>query len=90
MRTFSLAGGVLAAVLFAATAIAADGTVKKIDEAAGKITLDHGPIRNLDMEEPMTMVFKAAMLRSLKVGDRVTFEADRVNGQITVIGIRKK
>lgn len=41
----------------------------------------------------MTMVFKAAdpaMLRSLKVGDGVTFEADRVNGQITLTKIRRK
>ncbi|WP_447412630.1 copper-binding protein, partial [Clostridium perfringens] len=32
-----------------------DGEVKKIDESAGKITLKHGPIKNLDMEG-MTMV----------------------------------
>ncbi|HVI28651.1 copper-binding protein [Hansschlegelia sp.] len=86
--------GALAAVLLSATAaLAADGTVKKIDQAAGKITLDHGPIKNLDMEEPMSMVFKAAdpaMLKALKVGDKVTFEADRVNGQITVTKIRRK
>ena len=86
--------GALAAVLLSPTAaLAADGTVKKIDQAAGKITLDHGPIKNLDMEEPMSMVFKAAdpaMLKALKVGDKVTFEADRVNGQITVTKIRRK
>ena len=86
--------GALAAVLLSATAaVAADGTVKKIDQAAGKITLDHGPIKNLDMEEPMSMVFKAAdpaMLKAVKVGDKVTFEADRVNGQITVTKIRRK
>lgn len=36
----------------------ANGEVKKIDEAAGKITLKHGPIKNLDMQdESMTMVF---------------------------------
>jgi Cu(I)/Ag(I) efflux system protein CusF len=84
----------LAAVLLSATAAsAADGVVKKIDESAGKITLDHGPIKSLDMEEPMTMVFKAAdaaMLKSVKVGDKVTFEAERVNGQITVTRMRKK
>ena len=34
-------------------------TVKKVDTAQGKITLDHGPIKNLDMDG-MTMVFKAA------------------------------
>ena len=33
-------------------------TVKKIDTETGKITLDHGPIPNLDMGA-MSMVFKA-------------------------------
>lgn len=85
--------GALAVALISTAASAADGTVKKINEAAGKITIDHGPIKNLGMDEPMTMVFKAgdpAMLKTVKVGDKVTFEADRVNGQITVTTIRKK
>lgn len=85
--------GALAVAMISTAALAADGTVKKINESAGKITIEHGPIKNLDMDEPMTMVFKAAdpaMLKSVKVGDKVTFEADRVNGQITVTKIRKK
>jgi Cu(I)/Ag(I) efflux system protein CusF len=66
-------------------------TVKKIDLEQGKITLDHGPIKNLDMDG-MTMVFKAAdpaMLKTVKAGDKVKFTADRVNGQITVTKIQK-
>ncbi|MFC3694609.1 copper-binding protein [Chenggangzhangella methanolivorans] len=85
--------GALVAAHLAASASAADGTVKKIDESANKITLDHGPIKSLDMDEPMSMVFKAAdpaMLKGVKPGDKVTFEAERVNGQITVTKIRKK
>lgn len=85
--------GAFAAALVATAAAAADGVVKKINESAGKITLDHGPIKNLDMDEPMSMVFKAAdpaMLKAVKPGDKVTFEAERVNGQITVTKIRKK
>jgi Cu/Ag efflux protein CusF len=69
-----------------------DGQVTKIDESAGKITLKHGPIKKLDMDEGMTMVFKAqdpAMLKSVKVGDKVKFEADRVNGQFTITKIQK-
>jgi Cu(I)/Ag(I) efflux system protein CusF len=69
-----------------------DGQVTKIDESAGKITLKHGPIKKLDMDEGMTMVFKAqdpAMLKGVKVGDQVKFEADRVNGQFTVTKIQK-
>ena len=67
-------------------------TVTKIDESAGKITLRHGPIKKLDMNEGMTMVFRAqdpAMLKQVKVGDKVRFDAERVNGQITVTRIEK-
>ncbi|MGD9725015.1 MAG: copper-binding protein [Alphaproteobacteria bacterium] len=67
------------------------GEVKKIDEAAGKITLRHDPIANLDMDS-MTMVFRVkdpAMLKAVAVGDKVVFEADRVDGALTVIDIKK-
>jgi len=40
----------------------------------------------------MTMVFRAAdpaMLKSLKAGDKIKFDADRVNGQITVTKLQK-
>jgi Cu/Ag efflux protein CusF len=70
-----------------------DGQVTKIDEPAGKITLKHGPIKKLDMDEGMTMVFRVqdpAMLKQVKVGDKVKFDADRVNGQITVTKIEKR
>ncbi|WP_295846688.1 copper-binding protein, partial [Tardiphaga sp.] len=39
-----------------------------------------------------TMVFRVsdpAMLKSVKVGDKVRFDAGRVNGQITVTSIQK-
>src|SRR6476619_5000986 len=65
-----------------------DGQVTKIDEPAGKITIKHGPIKKLDMDEGMTMVFRAAdpaMLKGLKAGDKVKFEPDRVNGRFTVM-----
>ena len=67
------------------------GTVEKVDTAQGKVTIDHGPIKNLDMES-MTMVFRAqdpALLKGLKAGDKVQFTADRVNGQISVTSIKK-
>lgn len=69
-----------------------DGQVTKIDESAGKITLRHGPMKKLDMEDPMTMVYRVqdpAMLKQVKVGDKVKFDADRVNGQFTVMKIEK-
>jgi Cu(I)/Ag(I) efflux system periplasmic protein CusF len=76
----------------AAQSAMVNGQVTKIDESAGKITLKHGPIKKLDMEDGMTMVFKVqdpAMLKQVRVGDKVKFDADRVNGQITVTKIEK-
>ena len=67
------------------------GTVEKVDTAQGKVTIDHGPIKNLDMDA-MTMVFRAqdpALLKGVKAGDKVQFTADRVNGQISVTSIKK-
>ena len=77
--------------LASSAALAVDGEVTKVDDAQGKITIKHGPITNLDMPA-MTMVFKAgdpAMIKQVKVGDKVKFEADKVNGQITVTKIEK-
>lgn len=67
------------------------GTIEKLDVSAGKVTIDHGPIPNLDMDA-MTMVFRVrdpALLQGVKAGDRVRFQADRVNGQISVVRIQK-
>jgi Cu/Ag efflux protein CusF len=69
-----------------------EGVVTKVDPAAGKITLRHGPVKKFDMDMPMTMVFRvpdAAMLKGLKAGDKVKFDADKVNGQYTVTVIEK-
>jgi Cu(I)/Ag(I) efflux system periplasmic protein CusF len=75
-----------------AQATMADGQVIKVDEAAGKITIKHGPLKQFEMEEPMTMVYRAgdpALLKTVKPGDNVRFTADRVNGQFTVTTIEK-
>jgi Cu/Ag efflux protein CusF len=69
-----------------------DGQVTKIDEAAGKITIKHGPIKKFDMDEGMTMVFRAgdpALLKAVKAGDKIKFDADKINGQFTVTKIQK-
>ena len=69
-----------------------DGEVKMIDVEAGKVTLKHGPIPNLDIPA-MQMAFRVAnpaWLQKLQVGDKVTFEADKVGGQFTVTAISKK
>lgn len=69
-----------------------DGQVQKIDESAGKITLKHGPMKDLDMDMPMTMVYPVkdpSLLKGLKAGDKVKFQMERVNGQITVTKLQK-
>ena len=63
-----------------------EGLVRKVDVAAGKLTLKHGPLANLAMP-PMTMAFRvrdAALLKGLKVGDAVRFRAEEIEGVLTV------
>lgn len=84
--TVGLATGTLA------EGAAISGEVRKIDEGAGKITLRHGPAKSLGMEEPMTMVYRVkdpAMLKQVKVGDKVTFEAEEAASGYTVTRIQK-
>ena len=93
---FRIVFSTAAALLVAATQVWADGNavkgeVIKIDKPAGKLTLKHGPIKALDMDS-MTMVFRVAdpaMLEKVKVGEQIEFEAERVNGAITVTKIGK-
>jgi Cu(I)/Ag(I) efflux system periplasmic protein CusF len=71
---------------------AINGEVKKIDEGAGKITLKHGPAKSLGMDEPMTMVYRvkdSAMLKQVKVGDKVQFEAEEAASGYTVTKLQK-
>ena len=74
------------AVATPAAAELAEGTVRKIDRAAGRITIAHGTIAALEMP-PMTMMFRAtdpAMLDQVKVGDRIRFAAAEQDGALVV------
>jgi Cu/Ag efflux protein CusF len=69
-----------------------DGQVTSVDQGAGKITIKHGQIRKLGMDEGMTMVFRAgdpATLKSVKAGDKIRFAPDLIDGQFTVTKIQK-
>jgi Cu/Ag efflux protein CusF len=71
---------------------AAEGEVRKIDKAAGKITIKHGEIKSLDMP-PMTMVFRVepvSLLDRVQVGDKISFEAAKIGGTYTVTAIHKR
>jgi len=80
----TIAAAALLALSSAAHAQNATEQVKKIDIGAGKMTVDHGPIKSLDMG-PMSM----EMLKQVKPGDRIIFDAERVNGAITITKMRK-
>lgn len=74
-----------------AAAALTEGEVKKIDKEAGKITLRHGEIKNLNMAA-MTMVLRVkepAMLDGVQVGDQVRFAAERMNGAVTIVHMQK-
>jgi Cu/Ag efflux protein CusF len=68
------------------------GQVMKVDQSAGKITLKHGPMKKFNMDEGMTMVYQVqdpSLLNRVKVGDKVQFDAEQVNGVFTVTKIQK-
>lgn len=88
MKLHHRLGLLLCAAGFTLTAWA-QGTpaeVVKVDKGQGKLTLKHGPIQNLDMPA-MSMVFRVQdpqWLDQLKAGDKIRFDAEKLNGQYTV------
>ncbi len=67
----------------------ATAEVRRIDKAAGKVSLKHGEIKNLDMP-PMSMVFQVknpAQLDALQVGQKVRFQAVQDKGAYWVVKI---
>jgi Cu/Ag efflux protein CusF len=69
-----------------------DGVVRKVDASANKITIKHGPMKKFDMDDGMTMVYAVkdpSMLKSVKAGDKIKFDAEHTNGQYIVTTIEK-
>jgi Cu(I)/Ag(I) efflux system protein CusF len=69
-----------------------EGEIRKVDKGAGKLTIKHGPLVNLDMPA-MTMVFQVKdpkMLNQVEPGDKVNFVANKVGGKFTVTKIEVK
>ena len=69
----------------------ADAEVRKVDKEAKKVTLKHGPIKNLDMPG-MTMVFQvrdAALLEKLVAGEKIKFSAEQLQGAFVVTAVEK-
>jgi Cu/Ag efflux protein CusF len=67
-----------------------NGTVKKVDAKAKKVTLIHEELKGLEMPA-LTMVFQVgddALLSKLKEGAKVQFVAERVDGKLTVTQVK--
>ncbi|GAA5159100.1 copper-binding protein [Viridibacterium curvum] len=91
MKTLTIALALLLQSAALLAAAPAEGEVRKIDKAAGKVTLKHGEIKALNMP-PMTMVFKArnpAQLDALKPGDKVLFQVEQTADALLVTDIVK-
>jgi len=68
------------------------GEVRKIDESSGSITLKQGPAPSLGFKDDMTMVYEVrdrALLKQVKVGDTVKFEAESGDSGFTVTKLQK-
>ncbi|MET0384020.1 MAG: copper-binding protein [Burkholderiaceae bacterium] len=68
------------------------GEVKKVDRAAGRITLKHAEIKVLDIPG-LTGAYKVrdpAMLDKVQVGDKVQFNLDRIDSVFTITKIEVK
>lgn len=94
MKRIALMSLVLAAgVAFAQAPELADGEIRKVDKDAQKITIKHGPLPSMDMPMAMTMVYRVkdpAMLEQVKRGDKVKFEAQKIDGAFTVMRIEAR
>jgi len=67
-----------------------DGEIRKIDKSVGKLTIKHGPIRNLDMAA-MTMVFNVkdkTFLDKVQIGDKIQFVVIMEGGKMVITEIR--
>lgn len=68
-----------------------EAEVRKVDKEAKKVTLKHGPIKNLEMPG-MTMVFQVRdekLFDSLVEGGKIKFTAEQLQGALVLTGVEK-
>ena len=73
----------------AAASELSEGEIRKVDRENKKLTIKHGPLKNLDMPG-MTMVFQVkedAMIDKVEVGAKVRFKAEKLDGKFVVTDI---
>ena len=74
----------------AAASDLSEGEIRKVDKDNKKLTIKHGPLKNLDMPG-MTMVFGVkddGMLDNVELGAKVRFQAEKIDGKIVVTKIQ--
>ncbi len=68
-----------------------EAEVRKVDKDSKKVTLKHGPIKNLDMPS-MTMVFQVRdekLFDKLTAGEKIKFTAEQLQGAFVVTSVEK-
>jgi Cu/Ag efflux protein CusF len=90
----TLAAALIATSTYCVVAIAQEGNssgeVRRVDAAAGKITIKAGAIAELQLPA-MILVYRISpdLLKDIKPGDKVTFTAKREGGNYVVTKISK-
>lgn len=90
----AVAAALAATACYSAAAMAQEGSgsgeIRRVDAAAGKVTIKHGAIAELDLPA-ITLVYliDASLLAGLQPGDKIKFTARRVDGQYVVVKISK-
>ncbi|TAL77710.1 MAG: copper-binding protein [Burkholderiaceae bacterium] len=90
----ALAAVLIATSTYCVVAVAQEGTssgeVRRVDAAAGKITIKAGAIAELQLPA-MILVYRISpdLLKGIKPGDKVTFTAKREGGNYVVTKISK-
>ncbi|MCX5465299.1 MULTISPECIES: copper-binding protein [Alcaligenes] len=90
LGTLGVVAGSAYVVVAQAQEASASGEVRRLDAEAGKITIKHGEISDLELPA-MTLVYKIdpALLANIKPGDKVKFTAKRDGGDYVVTKISK-
>ena len=90
----ALAAALAVASVYSVAAVAQEasgsGEVRRVDPAAGKITIKQGAIADLQLPA-MTLVYRAdpALLKDIKPGDKISFSAKRDGDRYVVTKISK-
>ncbi|CAM5529534.1 copper-binding protein [Eoetvoesiella caeni] len=91
---YALVGALTVTSAYSIMAIAqqasSSGEVRRVDPAAGKITIKHGAIADLQLPA-MTLVYRSDpdLLKDIKPGDKITFTAKREGDKYVVTEIKK-